>query len=46
MVARRLGMMNKVRRIALMIVLQLIAVIRLHKPAENKESRIIDLFLA
>jgi hypothetical protein len=46
MVAPRLGMMNKVRRIGPMIVLQLIAVIRLHKPAEKKESRITDLFLA
>jgi hypothetical protein len=46
MVAPRLGMMNKVRRIALMSVLQLIAVIRLHGPAEKKESRSTDLFLA
>src|SRR6266508_3488625 len=46
MIAPRLGMMNKVRRIALMIVLQLIAVIRLHGEAEKKQSRITDLFLA
>jgi len=36
----------KVRRIALMVVLHLIAVIRLHRPPEKKDTRITDLLLA